>query len=903
MYLCGVQFIVFRLPTNPLLRDNNLIIRKLSLIINLNNSVMKKQLRNLTLATAAMMMAGSAFAQTAVTPGTGTANPFAYALSSTDVQGVVTVNYSLNADAQAVTLIVKDCNSNEVVITKSLDGITKGAHTATFDLAGQKTSCYCWEIQVTGAAKSKMETFVDYQFYHPRGVDIDNNMESPAFGNIYVTEGMVTTASKYWSGTRGGNGLYIFTPDMEGVKNQVTGNYAFMGGFTATVPSYGADLARVRVAEDGRIFVTRCNQTGDYIAYVQDAETLIKTDKFNTLLSGGSLDATTYEYNSTNGEFLAGSNVGFDIKGSGDNLKLIALSANNKQWGFISCNGSRVSEYNLGNATTLPAPTNISALSNYTISPQATNVTYDNRGGVWYCQYRTTPSATQPALIYIDANGSQKVFEGAGGKIRGGGGIRFNPDFTQLAVAISKTQFEIYNISYAEDNTPTLTAVYTVTHGIGTNVYDYAWDLANNLYIVGNSGEHFKGFAIPRADNNFTTKAASRYSICYTKPIAPLYVTGTNIGGNWNPENPAEIEFDGTNYVLNVDENTTEFKISTAKGDWPTFNAGNLTPDAAITNGGTVNLSVNADGGNIVLPWAGAWTITVAGDFSTLTATTETPEPAPSYPEAVYMVGFNGMWAPAEPFEITGENGVYTAEAVEFTNTTFKLSTTKGTWDDFNATGLNVASNPIAIGEAVALTEGYSGDITIAVAGTYDVTIDLINMTLTLSGVASYPENIYAIGNVGGYSWSTSDGIALALEGDGVYKGQVSVDNSGNGYGYFQFATTLGADWDTVNSGTRFGALSADEAIVIDFVTSMTNNWGGATQSWMIAAGEYVMVVDIVNCTVTVSNIADGIESIESENVAAPAVYYNLQGVEVENPAEGNVYIKVVNGKATKVVK
>lgn len=292
---------------------------------------MKKQLRNLTLATAAMMMAGSAFAQTAVTPGTGTANPFAYALSSTDVQGVVTVNYSLNADAQAVTLIVKDCNSNEVVITKSLDGITKGAHTATFDLAGQKTSCYCWEIQVTGAAKSKMETFVDYQFYHPRGVDIDNNMESPAFGNIYVTEGMVTTASKYWSGTRGGNGLYIFTPDMEGVKNQVTGNYAFMGGFTATVPSYGADLARVRVAEDGRIFVTRCNQTGDYIAYVQDAETLIKTDKFNTLLSGGSLDATTYEYNSTNGEFLAGSNVGFDIKGSGDNLKLIALSANNKQ--------------------------------------------------------------------------------------------------------------------------------------------------------------------------------------------------------------------------------------------------------------------------------------------------------------------------------------------------------------------------------------------------------------------------------------------------------------------------------------------------------------------------------------------------------------------------------------------
>lgn len=864
---------------------------------------MKKQLRNLTLATAAMMMAGSAYAQTAVTPGSGTANPFAYALSSTSQEGVVTVNYSLNADATAVTLIVKN-QQGETVITQSLEGITKGAHTATFDLTGQETSCYTWEIQVTGAAKSTMETFVDYRFYHPRGVDIDNNMESPAFGNIYVTEGMVTTSATYWSGTRGGNGLYIFTPDMNGVKNEVTGNYAFMGGFTATVPSYGADLARVRVAEDGRIFVTRCNKTGDYIAYVQDAETLIKTDKFNTLLSGGALDATTFEYNTTDGDFLAGSNVGFDIKGSGDSLKLIALSANNKQWAFTSCNGSRVSEYNLGNATTLPAPTNISALSNYTISPQASNVTYDNRGGVWYCQYRTSPSATQPALIYIDANGEQKIFEGAGGKVRGGGGIRFNPDFTQLAVAISKTQFEIYNISYAEDNTPTLTAVYTVTHGIGTNVYDYAWDLANNLYIVGNSGEHFKGFAIPRADNNFTTKAAAKYSICYTKPVAPLYAVGAGDAlGAWAPENAVEFTFDDTNYVLTVDETATEFKISTSKGTWDEFNAGNLAIDAAITNGGTVNLSVNKDGANIVLPWAGVWTITVAADLSTLTATTETPEPAPVYPEAVYLVGYNGTWDPAAPLEIAGENGVYTMEAVEFTNTEFKLSTAKGTWDEFNAGAKAIVDNAtVQVGTAANLTAS-DANIVIAVAGTYDVTVDLANNTITLTGVVSYPEEIYAIGNVGGYNWSTSEGIAIAHEGDGVYKGKVVVNDSGDGNGYFQFATTLGADWDAVNAGTRYGALTANEAVVFDTAISMTNNWAGGTQSWMIKAGEFEMVVDIVNCTVTISDLTDGIESINADDANAPAVYYNLQGVEVENPEAGNVYIKVVEGKATKVVK
>ena len=34
----------------------------------------------------------------------------------------------------------------------------------------------------------------------------------------------------------------------------------------------------------------------------------------------------------------------------------------------------------------------------------------------------------------------------------------------------------------------------------------------------------------------------------------------------------------------------------------------------------------------------------------------------------------------------------------------------------------------------------------------------------------------------------------------------------------------------------------------------------------------------------------------------ADAVYYDLQGIRVEEPQQGNVYIKVVNGVASKVV-
>lgn len=48
------------------------------------------------------------------------------------------------------------------------------------------------------------------------------------------------------------------------------------------------------------------------------------------------------------------------------------------------------------------------------------------------------------------------------------------------------------------------------------------------------------------------------------------------------------------------------------------------------------------------------------------------------------------------------------------------------------------------------------------------------------------------------------------------------------------------------------------------------------------------------------ANGETAIEVIEAEN--GEAVYYNLQGIRVNNPASGNLYIKVQNGKSTKVI-
>lgn len=53
--------------------------------------------------------------------------------------------------------------------------------------------------------------------------------------------------------------------------------------------------------------------------------------------------------------------------------------------------------------------------------------------------------------------------------------------------------------------------------------------------------------------------------------------------------------------------------------------------------------------------------------------------------------------------------------------------------------------------------------------------------------------------------------------------------------------------------------------------------------------------------TLTFKEASSGIGSVEIEDTDAPAVYYNLQGVRVENPSSG-IVIRVQGGKATKVI-
>lgn len=540
-----------------------------------------------------------------VTPASGTPNAYAFEVTGSVTDNKLKVNYVLNTAATGVNVIIKKNGAEVKTITLDNSYCTEAAHTTEIDISGLGAGDYTWGIQVAGAVKDAVQEFKAIQFNHPQGVDTDRDFESPYFGRIYVTEGRATTSSKHYSYANGGQGLYMFTPRFVGIQNWVTGKYAYTGGvtFDQTVGTKsGADFRKVRVAEDGRIFVTRQNDSGNYLMEVPDVTSVQQTDAaFSTVFTGGALNATTYAYE--NGStFISAPNIGFDLKGSGDNLTIAMLSGQATLFSSTATSATRVDQYALGsNANWDAAPTALSALSGkYTVNYSGTNICYDNRGGLWYCQYRQSPSSTQPSLVYINSEGVEKYLDIT--TPRGGGGIRFNHDFTQIAIASSATTFSIYDIAYSSDNTPTLTEKIRITHGMGTNINDIAWDRANNIYAVSNSGEYFKAFSIPRTYNVFTTDAASQYGFTIEVPENDLSdneeaIDGYKLIQKWahtnghltaNSQSRWATAFDGKIYVN--DHSTSKLYYWTEGG---------LTDTGISSAGGTAITS--DDAGNIIV--------------------------------------------------------------------------------------------------------------------------------------------------------------------------------------------------------------------------------------------------------------------------------------------------------------
>lgn len=760
-------------------------------------------------------------------------NAYAYDIKVEQQEGNYVVSYRLNAPASQVKVqlwadgeVAKEYDGTTIAqYTDENKTAVNNLNTVTVPAADiPQDTKVSFRVAVTSEALTEAAVAEKaYRFYHPAGVAIDNNTDSPYFGRLYMTEAMPSTSATYHSyGEGNGQGLYIFDQMLNPVTN-AEGSYAFKGGqtfqekFTNGTTSY--DPRKVRITEDGRVLLSGQNENGVALWEVNPED--LNAD-FKPIISG---TPNGYDIQTADGQFMAAPNVSMDVKGKGSNLKVLMLSNNNG--GQFACGGYRTDEYDLGTATewTTTPSRNIAALSGkYTITHTNTTVLYDNEGGIWYANSRATATADEPTLVHINAAGEEdyKVEDG-GGLYYGGGGIAFNHDFTRLAIGTGSNTITVYAVSKDADGKPVLTEEFNFETTIGRNCNDIAWDIADNLYIVGNSGEWLKSFSLPRESGEVVVAAPSKYDV-----------------------------------------------------------------------------SISSD----------------------------------EYPAELFIIGgvTDPVWSPETGIKMKkGEEGVYTAQITTnaVTDNIGIVSVLDAEWETVNANrwGFENDNATVTLNKAMPIVKG-QGAICIGAVGTFDVTVDLKNMTILVEGepVVEYPETLYIIGNV------TEDvvflpnvGKELVKDADAnVYRAEdIQIyDNGESGYGYFAFVEQLGADeedWNTVNAN-RFGPAVSDTEITDGVAAEIGNN--GDT-SYKVKAGIYDFVVDLDNGTITITEKASGVDEVE-DTVAVVAgrgeirivgepqggvSIYNMSGQAIAvnsnettfNVASG-IYIVAVDGKTVKVM-
>ena len=515
-------------------------------------------------------------------------NPFAYNLKSEYNPNTLTltVNFSLNAPATYVKLAISDGTrdvwTKEYLARNYQSGkVPKATYTETIDaLTLPQGEQLTWRVDVKGAAVST-PTFVknDVRLYAPTSVDIDNNPENANFGTVFCVEGLNGAYQKsgYTSyiSYEDGAGLYVLNADGTprkmpyqtervrygyngGVVNQPDRNRPFFGN-NGTNDVNGYKAYRVRVSDDGRIFVTSFSTNGHVLweakkecfSATTQAEWSANTGwhKIMTTADSNTKMATTkrncshdycgiyslYEGNATSGKFIAGPNMGFDVRGSGDNLKLLMLAGCKQAIVYSTPAHFYCDEYDFKSSTqvwnTAPSRRIFAGHSSGVdiVNPQGVQVQYDKNGNVWMCQHRGVTTNTTLARInrslpstkvnnveigQVDHNESSHTF-------RRCGAIRFNDDFSQMAIASNVNGngagFTVYPVD-ASTGMPIWAQGTDVNtyNNTGVSLMDFAWDYAGNLYIAADAatnGERIAVYAMPHAaDRVVSTPAAKKYA-------------------------------------------------------------------------------------------------------------------------------------------------------------------------------------------------------------------------------------------------------------------------------------------------------------------------------------------------------------------------------------------------------
>ena len=489
-------------------------------------------------------------------------NPFAYNLSATlnANQSELTIKYSLNADVKSLKIVITDgaatvthdiTDENKLKKTTAEDPYLNASapHIVTIPTQNlPKNTELTWRIEVKGEGRANCGVYsldgtnvYRHKFYRPSSVDIVQDPTSFNYGKVLVVESQHLSSSEsgYHSSskvkTKGvavgntdpqGAGIYVFNPDLTPRENK-SGTYVFNGNNDSRFANTSFSPHRVRVSDDGRMFVTSMDHTKGAILWEIDNYFSTWTTVMGAGVGGAKYNTSTYDLTTSGGSFIAGPNAGFDVRGSGSELTLLMLSCDKNAFANDHT-GFECREYNLGTAPTWSSVPNKDFKTNdhIFVSERTSNVQYDEKGGIWCVSYRDACTQNQPGLVHKNAAGTEdcRIMRD---KTKNAA-LRFNNTFTRAMMAGEGNYGTLYDYmpNHGSNNA---TQGYFFNHtnidmsAVGTYLNDFAWDNANNIYAVGQSSAQNGGngyvvvYCLPYSENDvFTTPGPKKITLTET---------------------------------------------------------------------------------------------------------------------------------------------------------------------------------------------------------------------------------------------------------------------------------------------------------------------------------------------------------------------------------------------------
>lgn len=172
--------------------------------------------------------------------------------------------------------------------------------------------------------------------------------------------------------------------------------------------------------------------------------------------------------------------------------------------------------------------------------------------------------------------------------------------------------------------------------------------------------------------------------------------------------------------------------------------------------------------------------------------------------------------------------------------------------------------------------------------------------------IYSNPDRLYMMGSIDGHIWDTTyDGVVLnKVDDNGLYIAyNVPLSETSS---TFNFSTATGSNWDDLNSkAIRFGAPNKDTAISPNSPTHVVRYAGdpgtvGGCESWQIPKGNYDVIVDLYDMTVTLLKTQEA-PTIEAQQLAEVQKHTTIDHIKVYQYItvpnnQGKVYGVTVDG-------